>query len=433
MLESFDEYYAHKEVPQEFKRISLLHAVSAVIGRQVWWRTQFGITYPNIFSLLVGGPGTGKSQAVEAAEDLILDLAQTQRIHLAAHNFTKASMLDQLAHAERDLVPDPSRNILDKILFDPEKATEAQKQSHAIEMSDRVYHHLSIFNSEFGTMTGQYAPDMLSCLSTLFDSRPLFVEQKRSSNKGEPIIIYNPSVSMITGSQPRFLTEHMPITAWQQGFATRLWIEYIPQSVERRGDLFGLGQGSTEIKLAMMRELERLSLVSGEIVFNPEAKDWLRTFYLTRDRETAPRHSILDGGHNDRRTLKVQKYAILVSLCRREELVVHVEDLELVFGWMMEADVRLVDMFEDMGTSSDAEVLQAVWEFINRKFIERKVGTATTEVRLFIARRGDVHKAPKYITELTEMGAIRTENATVRGIVDKTREIYYPVKGFEWK
>ncbi len=388
-------------------------------------------------SIFVGMPATGKSQATEAAEGLLLDLGNKQPVHLAAHNFTKASMLDQLSTSMQYLDPDPD-TIRAGILDTPMDELSQEEEVRLLEQQRAtVYHHLDIFNSEFGTMTGQYSPDMLSTLSTLYDARPFFVEQKRGfghgKDKGKPLVIVNPSVSMLTGTQPQYLTEHLPLTAFQQGFATRLWFEYVPVAPKRTLDIFGEYEGDSKLWQAMVRELERISQLSGEMFFTEEAKDWIRDFYLVKDRETAPDHSILKGGFNDRRLLKLQKYAALLALGRYSDLRITLAEIEEIYGWMISAENRLITLFEVMGTSSDAEILRSIWEFIQRRFTAHMLGTPISDVKLFIAKRGDVHKAPKYLEQLEDMGAIELAHGRIGTIVNKAHKVFKPVQGFKWK
>ena len=108
------------------------------------------------------------------------------------------------------------------------------------------------------------------------------------------------------------------------------------------------------------------------------------------------------------------------------------DDVEIVLGWMLEDEQFLITMLEDIGTSEDSEVMRSVWELVRREHTEKNIGTPMTRIRMFIAQRGDVHKALKYIRELEEMGAIYSKNASINGIEDTTKKVFYPTKGFNW-
>jgi len=416
LLDAYEDYTRAMEIPPAFKRLSLLHAVSACVGRQVYWKTHFGITYPNIYSMYVGGPGTGKSKAVSQINEFIGVLASENRIYVGATNMTKAALLDQLKDSVR------SFKSLDK--------------SRGEGAANNTYSHVNIFSSELGTLTDNYSPQFLSTLSTLYDCDPYFLEDKRKlrdKKKDEgPDIIFNPTVSLLSGTQPKYMTEYMPITAWEQGFATRVWFEYVPGSVQRTRSPFDFVEYDKEKFKEILRELERLLTVEGEIIFDDEAKKYFEHFYLVEDRRTAPNHSLLEG-FNERRALKAQKIAVLIALCEREELIVRQSDVEKAIAMMYEAEHGLLDLLEVIGTSTDSEVIRAAYEFVARKFNDKGIGTTKAQLKLFVNNRGDIHKVKKYIEELVEIRAIEIRYGTINGIQDKTKELYYPVKGFTWK
>jgi len=354
---------------------------------------------------MVGGPGTGKSKAISPINSLLFSLVEEKTIHLGSTNMTKASMLDQLNRASR---------------------------GGTVAGFDDDYKHLNILSSELGTLTDAYSPALLSTLSTLYDNDPTFVEEKRSIKKDDSPHIRYPMISLITGTQPRYMTEHIPMTAWEQGFATRLWIEYIDRGISRSTSLFATVPEDKKLSLELIREFERLATLSGTIEFSKESRRFLDHFYLVEDRQTAPTHSLLEG-FNERRALKLQKYAVLLALCLRSELQVEVTDLEQTLAWMLDAEARLVHMLEAIGTSADSEVIRAIYEFVRRRFETDGLGVTHAQLKVFVNNRGDINKTPKYIHELKDMHAIRTDYAMIGGIQDKTREVYYPGKKFTWK
>ena len=409
-----------KEVPSRFKRIAPLHLVAAAVGRKVCLKTRYGKLFPAPITGLVGSPGTGKTQVISPIEEIIRELAAQDKLYVAPRNMTKASLIDHLQKAERTF------STIQKLPGDP---TPLEKKiAH-------TFHHVSIFASEFGVMTGKYDPEMLQTLSVFYDCEKLFDESKRKFKDEEEHtkVITNPTVPMIFGTQQRYMTEFMPVTSWEQGFATRVWFVYSSEGVERKKGLFDFDEEENdELRHEIVREVERLSMIEGVMKIEKKAANFLNDFYLEGDAKSAPNHSLLSAGWNSRRCPRLQMYTMMYALCKREELLITIEDCEEVLAWMLEDEKHLVRMMEDTGSSADGEVMRSVWEFIRRRFVEGKVGTSRTDVKVYIANRGDVNKADKYIKELEEMGAIKITYGKIGNIEDKTKSMYFPQESFSW-
>lgn len=423
MLDAFFEYNDSLGVPKEYLTIVLFQCIATCIGRKVWWRTRYGIAFPSSYVMLMGKPGSGKSIAVRAGVNFMRRLAKQGKIHLGATNITKAGMIEQLVQAERSYVVYPP-------WLDPDSVEAKQ------------FWHLSIFSSELGTLTGNYNPELLATLSTLYDNDDDFQEGKRgpiTKDKDGNIlanlnpVIINPTLSFMSGAQPKYYTEHVPLTAWDQGYATRPWYEYVKEEVSRDRPLFEDSTDNVELFEEILRDFCRLASVGGPVEFSEDALKTLQHFYKIEDYKTRQSHSLLDG-FNQRRVLKLQNYAVFLGLARHGRPYVEQEDVEFIMAIMLDAEDRLQDLLEDTATSADGEVLRAIFEFVKRRHIKENQGTSVTQIKLFInSGRGDVHKNSKYLGELESMGCVDLKYRKIGGVEDKSQKIYYPAKGFVWK
>lgn len=424
------KYLEGKEVSVRFKRIVILHLVAAAVGRKVYLLTRYGRVFPAPITGLVGMPGSGKSQVISPMESVVRELAMQQKLFVAPRNMTVAGLADSL-YAARRTFDTMHPKLQEKDLSEAQRAILQH------------FHHLSIFAPELGVMTGKYDPNMLQTLSNLYDCEDVWDEGKRSfkdkfTKEKEDEMAHvkgavNPIVPVLFGTQPRYMTEFIPVSAWEQGFAARAWFVYAPELAARTKGLFEFDEDQDfKLHQQIVREVERLSMIEGRMQIDPKAAKMLEDFYLEGDIDSAPKHSLLASGWNSRRTLRLEMYSMMYALCRRENLCIEPEDVETVLGWMLEDEQYLVKMLEDIGTSADSEVMRSVWEMIRRTHGETNNGVPMTRIRMFIAQRGDVHKALKYIRELEEMGAIRKGHPNINGIEDTSKSIFYPAKGFHW-
>jgi hypothetical protein len=74
-LVTYSQYTSMSEAPQEYHLWTGLTIISSVLKRQVYKDRKRFITWPNLYTFLVGPPGTKKSSAISIGEDL---LKQTQ-------------------------------------------------------------------------------------------------------------------------------------------------------------------------------------------------------------------------------------------------------------------------------------------------------------------------------------------------------------------
>ena len=64
-ITNFLDYTAAIPSPASFRLWSAITAISGVLERKVWIQTAQSFLYPNLFTLLVGPPATGKTQAIK--------------------------------------------------------------------------------------------------------------------------------------------------------------------------------------------------------------------------------------------------------------------------------------------------------------------------------------------------------------------------------
>ncbi len=103
-VSDFFAYTADVHSPELFRRWTAITMIGAALERRVWVRTGPYATFPNMFTLLVAPPGTGK-KVIEKASEL---LGETMRpdtkikaFHVAPQSITKAALIDTLKDAKQ--------------------------------------------------------------------------------------------------------------------------------------------------------------------------------------------------------------------------------------------------------------------------------------------------------------------------------------------
>src|ERR1700735_2239786 len=96
-IESFTEQTAGLDSPALFRKWSAIGALAAVLEQKVWLRTTRPL-YPNLYTLIVGHPGVGKTRTIREARSYVSDLPD---FHLAPISLSFASLVDSLTQAKR--------------------------------------------------------------------------------------------------------------------------------------------------------------------------------------------------------------------------------------------------------------------------------------------------------------------------------------------
>src|SRR5262245_6065547 len=100
-INSFLDHTSGIPSPEVFRLWAGIATLAGALERRVWVRLAGKAVYPNMYTLLVGVPATGKSQAIEHTNELWHSIAE---LKLAPHDITKASLVDNLEKASRKLV-----------------------------------------------------------------------------------------------------------------------------------------------------------------------------------------------------------------------------------------------------------------------------------------------------------------------------------------
>ena len=160
--------------------------------RRVWTYIRPMPTYPNLYTLLIGPPGIGKGVAMRPIENM---LRAVEEIRVAHTGVSKASLMDDLAEAERRIVRPAA---IPPIL---------------------IYNALIVIAREFGSFLPVYESEFMAALTDTYDNEP-YSERKRTREL--KFTIEKPCLNILGGTTPSYLQTLYPEGAWDQGFAARM-------------------------------------------------------------------------------------------------------------------------------------------------------------------------------------------------------------------
>src|SRR6185312_6467643 len=189
-IESFIEATENEHTPKIYRKWAAISLLAAAMEQKVWVRTSSNL-YPNLYILIVGHPGVGKTRIIRVVRSLATDLTG---LHVAPISLTFAALVDCLDGAKRNwIVPGA-----------------AEPYS---------FNSLYICAGEFGAFMHKYDNEMIDGLAAFYDPDPY--QQVRRTMEHKPVI-ESPQINMLAGVTPQNLLHFMPERAWGQGFTSRV-------------------------------------------------------------------------------------------------------------------------------------------------------------------------------------------------------------------
>lgn len=170
-------------IPTLFLKWTAISTIAATLEQKVWMMSPT-ILHPNLYVMIIGHPGTGKTRSIKVARQMVNDLPE---FHLAPISLTWSSLVDHLIHSKRIIIRPPD---------DPLE-----------------YQHMFICADELGTFIHKYENEMTDGLSHFYDAGP-YSQRRRTNDLKVSIPMGN--LNILVGSTPQNLTALMPDKAWGQ-------------------------------------------------------------------------------------------------------------------------------------------------------------------------------------------------------------------------
>lgn len=355
-----DGFLSHTEnisSPRLFRKWGAIATIAGALERKVWVRSLGSRLFPNMYTVLVAPPGVGKTEITWRIRKLWESLEDH---HIASTSVTKASLIDELAEANRRWVE--------------------------INSSDPVTHFNSLLLciNELGVLLPAYENEFMNTLTDLWDCK--HYSERRRTSKIE-IDVANPQLNLVAACTPSYLMHVLPEGAWDQGFLSRTMLVYSGDRQLR--SLFAESAFDEEEFNTLQSGLMDIANLFGEIRFEAAAAAAMDNFHLT-DGEPRPDHPKLLS-YNIRRTVHLLKLCMVFSVSRSDALVVTMEDWQRAYDTLIEVELHMPDIFKAMSQGGAGKTMEEAWHFIFTT--HAKEGKPVLKHRLinFLQERVPVH------------------------------------------
>jgi hypothetical protein len=230
---------------------------------------------------------------------------------------------------------------------------------------------ITAFSEELSVFLGQGDIAYLSNLTDWYDSKDDWEYETISRGKDT---LQGLCLNLMGGTAPDWIQSMIPQEALGGGFTSR--IIFIVEEVKRKiVPKYIPSREELEMKEVLIRDLDRVSQLSGEITFTPEAEALYINWYIQQDTDlTNGKPVITDprfAGYCERRATHIQKLMLLTSACRGDDLLITADDFNRALRLLIGAEKQMHKTFGGLGKSRISEPTDQVISYI------KKIGITT--------------------------------------------------------
>ena len=372
--------------PERYRRWTALAMVAAVVDRRVYTAIRAGKQlFPNLYILLVGPPGEGKTMAIEAGRAL----AETQpHVALAPDHTSYEAFIRQLSKRAEEL-----------------DAEEEMPKRRAT---------LALMLSEWGTFIRTPELDQLAMLAHVYDCGDY-----KALTIGRGLdFAENLYVNILAGCTPAWFAEGFPPNSYEQGLPTRLVLVYEesvgpldttpPYVSDMTRDPIEEANKLTEF---FWPHLDRLAKVRGFVPWDEKAiaglNSWKAQGYAPR-----PDDPMLVG-YCKRRPLNVAKIALLFALARHPDVAkIFLPDFESAKEILLDAEIAMPKALTAAGGNIYQLRMEAVAIYVEKRYLETKKPVPEWEVRQKLGRMVPPQLLRPIVDEMVNQNRIRAWEGT---------------------
>lgn len=372
-IDGFLEYTDKGGSPRIWRKWTAIFTVAAAMERKVALVTNKGPLYPNLYAILVGPAGAGKTDSASHARDMLRKLPE---FHIASTSVSAASLMDELRDASRKIVR-------------PEQIPAVTE-----------FNSLTILSNELGVLIPSYENDFINRMTDIYDCK-IYSERRRTGDR--KFEIPAPQINFLAATTPSYLNNLMPEGAWDQGFISRTFLIY--SSHTDMMDLFKAIEPDEQMQSALEHDLKEIFELSGKMRFTDEAVEAFRA-WVANKMEPKPDHPKLQH-YNSRRPAHLIKLCMIASASSSDSLTITLDHYAEALDWLMEAEAAMEDIFKSMTMGSGSRVIDETWHYAYNRWIKDKKPIPEALIVEFISQRVPVSDVARMVEVLTRSGILK--------------------------
>lgn len=336
-IKAYLEYASVTEAPRRMHFWAAVGVIAGALRRRVWIDMKRFQWTPSFYIIYVGPPGiVAKSTTIDIAADL---LQQVPGIKFGPNAITWQALVSAFVSA-----------------------------SEAFEYNGEWYpmSPLTLTASELGSLLNLQDKDMVNLLIEMWDGKKKYEKITKMSGND---IVEAPWINLQAGTTPHWVADNMPQAMIGGGLSSRCifvygdtkerYVAYVDEQI---------GKGDKELRLNLITDLERISMLVGPYTIDERARAWGREWYERFWKDAASRmdDQMLEG-YAARKQTHMHKVAMVLSASRGESLTITEEDLQLANVMLEDIEADMHRVFSRIGRTENSMQAERFIEYIRRK------------------------------------------------------------------
>jgi len=359
------------EVNEHYHVWSAMSALSSLVSRRIWVDQGYFRVYANMYVVLLGPPGNGKTTAMSCAKGLVRSIGS---VPFSAQCQSKENLVKEMMKYERGLVLKDGTPL--------------------------IYTPISIFVTELSQFISIDPVKMLDLLVTIYDQDIYDMSTQLHGHQQ----INGPYMTLLGCTTSDWVTNYLKSDIITGGFTRRANFVLEDWSSNRRVPRPKL---TDEMRDAWKRVEERareLAEVVGEFKWSDDAAKWFDHWYMTREISKDANVAAFDRT----RHTQLLKLTMLLELCTNNDLTLYESTLVTANAMLDKLMIQLPVVFSGIGRNELVKTSTRLKNMLVR------AGTPLAKKVVMEELWSDANTAEIYqvINHMTTQGALVTFNAS---------------------
>lgn len=332
-ITSYMEYTFDEEPPVMFNKWMSIGVIAAALQRKCCLRWGSLIFYPNFYIILVAPAGRArKGTSMAIAEKYISEMM----IPLSPDTTSLQALITRMCECTNT----------------EEEVEDGYFESHS---------SLTAFAPELTVFLGYANKELISALCDFYDCRPRFEYRTISRGIEEIVGVY---LNLIGATTPELIKGSMSAETIGTGLPSRMIFVY-EHKIEKRVvcPFYMLSAEGQNLKRKLIEDLTKIRSLKGDFKVSKDFLGYWTEWYGNYPDE-CPFDPVHFGSYWERKPAHVMKLSMVMSASRSDSMIIQVSDLERAIKLIEKTENKMPYVFQQVGTSSQAENIQKVMNFI---------------------------------------------------------------------
>lgn len=381
-LDAFVEYGHVGEAPDHTLFWCGVSTLAGALGRRCWLPQVTFKWYPNMFVVIVAPPGViAKTSTGDIGMDLLKEI---DGIHFGPNVVTWQALVKSF------------KKTVEVFEYTAGKPVEI--------------HQMTIYAGEFGNFMHPDDRDCMDMLVTLWDCKNI---HKETIGDGE-VHLDNTCLNVLGCTTPGWISGAVPLYMIEGGLISRVIWVYGEDKRELVAYQREFTQRQKDLRRYLLDDLNVIAKLEGPFTLTPEAVTWGDEWYKKHNElHCKGQDDSRFGGFYARKQTHIHKLAMILSVAKRNDLVIGREELEQAEYHIsaLEGDLRLI--FDRIGRSEVSNHSDRIIEYVHQRPEGVPIEEVQRHMRVFLPKQRDFDEVLKTLLKGKVLKSVVREGKAV--------------------